>query len=338
MHLSPARPNLNWYDEARRGWLYSLTRNEPAQRAFRQGTWNHIRVEAIGPAIRTWINGVHATNLVDDMTAEGFIALQVHGIGREEQAGKTIRWRNLRIMTDGLADASWPSDPNVPVFSYLANTLTEDEARRGWRLLWDGATANGWRSAAGGAFPSAGWDIADGVLTTTGEGGDIATVQSFSSFELEFDFRLTEAANSGVKYAFGPYESDAGTAMLGLEYQLIDDRGFAAANDGIDPFGTLGALYEIVQPENLSLPGSGKRFNGVGQWNRARIVVDGSRIEHWLNNERLVAIDRDSPAFRSLVARSKFAPYAAFGTEAGHILLQEHDDRVSFRTIKIREW
>ena len=76
------------YDEARRGWLYSLSRNKAAQDAFKQGTWNTIRVEAVGSSIRTWINGVMASNLVDDMTAEGFIALQVHSIGSEEMKGK----------------------------------------------------------------------------------------------------------------------------------------------------------------------------------------------------------------------------------------------------------
>ncbi|NQT02102.1 MAG: DUF1080 domain-containing protein [Planctomycetes bacterium] len=82
------------YDEARRGWLYKLEDKPKAQKAFRQNQWNHYRIEAIGDRVRTWINGVPAADLRDDMTSTGFIALQVHG---SKQAGKSIKWRNIRI-------------------------------------------------------------------------------------------------------------------------------------------------------------------------------------------------------------------------------------------------
>ena len=86
------------YDEARRGWLYDLRNNEAARKAFKKGEWNKIHVEAIGNHIRTWINGVPAANLYDSMTAEGFIALQVHG---SKEAGQQIKWRNIRILDFG---------------------------------------------------------------------------------------------------------------------------------------------------------------------------------------------------------------------------------------------
>ncbi len=82
------------YDEARRGWLYPLKDKPKAQKAFRQNQWNHYRIEAIGDRIQTWINGVPAADLRDDMTSTGFIALQVHG---SKQADKSIKWRNIRI-------------------------------------------------------------------------------------------------------------------------------------------------------------------------------------------------------------------------------------------------
>lgn len=82
------------YDEGRRGWLYSLKDRSEAQAAFKQGQWNHYRVEAIGDRIRTWVNGVPAADLTDDMTATGFIALQVHN---SKTAGQKIKWRNIRI-------------------------------------------------------------------------------------------------------------------------------------------------------------------------------------------------------------------------------------------------
>lgn len=88
------------YDEARRGWLNDLDgeKNKPAREAFKHNDWNHYRIEAIGDSIKTWINGVPAADLKDDMTAEGFIGLQVHGIGGDENLiGKQVRWRNVMI-------------------------------------------------------------------------------------------------------------------------------------------------------------------------------------------------------------------------------------------------
>ncbi|GIW95205.1 MAG: hypothetical protein KatS3mg110_3246 [Pirellulaceae bacterium] len=95
---SPRAWTAGIYDEGRRGWLFDLKENEAARKAFRQNEWNHVRVECIGTSIRTWLNGVPAADLTDGMTREGFIALQVHGIGNNpENAGKQVRWRNLRI-------------------------------------------------------------------------------------------------------------------------------------------------------------------------------------------------------------------------------------------------
>ena len=95
------------YEEGRRGWLYPLKDNPKAQNAFKNGEWNHYHIEAIGSNLRTWVNGVSCANLVDDMTATGFIALQVHSIDSEDKAGKTVRWRNIRILTDDLEKHQW---------------------------------------------------------------------------------------------------------------------------------------------------------------------------------------------------------------------------------------
>ena len=85
------------YDEGRRGWLFNLQGRSAAQKAFKQGQWNHYRIEARGNHIRTWVNGVLAADLVDSMTAEGFIGLQVHSIGHPGLAGRTVEWRNVRV-------------------------------------------------------------------------------------------------------------------------------------------------------------------------------------------------------------------------------------------------
>ncbi len=86
------------YDESRRGWLVDLSRDEAARKAFKAGAWNHFRIEARGSSIKTWVNGVLAADLYDGMTASGFIGLQVHSVGTdEERKGIETRWRNIRI-------------------------------------------------------------------------------------------------------------------------------------------------------------------------------------------------------------------------------------------------
>ncbi|MBX2818509.1 MAG: DUF1080 domain-containing protein [Rhodothermaceae bacterium] len=333
------------YDEARRGWLYSLSRNKAAQKAFKQGTWNTIRVEAVGSSIRTWINGVMASNLVDDMTAEGFIALQVHSIGNEEMAGKKIMWRNIRIKTSDLDEERLKVDPNVPEFNYIPNTLTKNEKRKGWRLLWDGESTTGWRGAKLDGFPEAGWEIKDGILTVlasdgaeSANGGDIVTMDTYSEFELELDFMIAEGANSGIKYFVLPELNKGPGSSIGLEYQILDDKKHPDAAQGVNGNRTLSSLYDLIPAGNLTIPGRNKRFNGIGSWNRARIVVKGNHIEHWLNNEKVLEYERNTPMYRALVAYSKYKVWPNFGeAPAGHILLQDHGDRVSFKSIKIRE-
>lgn len=343
--------NRKWagglYDEARRGWLYPLTRNPKGQEAFRNGAWNKYRIEAIGNSIRTWINGVQCANLVDDMTAEGFIALQVHSINNKDQEGTTVAWRNIRIKTDNLEAERWPSDPDVPEISYLNNQLTEDEMRKGWRLLWDGKTSNGWRGAKSESFPDFGWEMKDGMLTIHGKGGaesrgpgDIITNDLFSEFELQVDFMLTEGANSGIKYFVDPELNKGEGSAIGLEFQVLHDQKHPDAKAGVGGNRTVGSLYDLIPAANLSEPDRDeKRVNGPGQWNRARIVVRGNHVEHWLNDIKVVEYDRDSQLYRALVQKSKYEKWPNFGqAPAGHILLQEHGDTVHFRNIKIREF
>ena len=334
------------YEEGRRGWLYPLTRNHKGREAFKNGVWNHFRVEAIGMHIRTWINGVQCSNLADDMTAEGFIALQVHGIWSEEQEGLTVRWKNIRIITENPEAYQTQCDPEVPEISWLMNKLTTNEKRKGWRLLWDGESTEGWRRSNDDHFPGSGWVIDDGILTieeSTGNepdhGGDIITEQEFSSFELELDYRITKGANSGIKYFVVENNEHKPGSGIGLEYQILDDEVNSDAKAGVNGNRTAGSLYDLIAAENLSeAPGSGKRDNGPGEWNKARLVVKGNHVEHWQNNLKIVEYERGSQIYRNLVAKSKYAKYPGFGeAPTGHILLQDHGNRVSFRSIKIRE-
>jgi len=226
------------------------------------------------------------------------------------------------------------------------NTLTDAERAAGWRLLWDGKTLEGWRSPKSDAFPKQGWSIKDGVLTVhdnKGEesagGGDIITKERFSEFELMADFKLTPGANSGIKYFVQPnlkpidkktgQPTGVGSA-IGLEFQILDDERHPDAKLGRDGDRTISSLYDLITASPSKKP------NPIGEWNTARIVVRGKHVEHWLNGQKVVEYERGSPAFRALVAQSKFKNIPDFGEWAdGHILLQEHGNTVSFRNIKI---
>jgi hypothetical protein len=326
------------YDEARRGWLYPLDVNEPARKAFRPGEWNRLYVECVGPVLQTWLNDVPAARVVDEMTREGFIALQVHSVDDEGLAGKQVLWRNLRIRTGDFE----PRESAVPfVASYVANALDAREQALGWRLLWDGATTLGWRGAHRDGFPQAGWSIQDGVLNVeesgggeAAHGGDIVTQAEYSAFELQLDFRLSEGANSGIKYFVTEGYDAGGGSAIGLEYQLLDDERHPDAEMGQDGNRKLGSLYDLVPAAKEA------RFvKPPGEWNHARLVVhpDG-RVEHWLNHRKVLEYVKGSEEFLARVARSKYRDWEGFGLwERGRLLLQDHGNRVSFRSIKLKD-
>ncbi|MFK5974371.1 MAG: DUF1080 domain-containing protein [Flavobacteriaceae bacterium] len=333
------------YDEARRGWLYPLSRNPKGQNAFVSGEWNHYRIEAIGHTIRTWINDVQCANLIDDITAEGFIAFQVHSIDDKSLEGKIVKWKNIKIKTTDLESSRKTVDTDVPEISYLKNTLTENEKRIGWRLLWDGKTTDGWRGAKLDEFPKNGWEISDGTLSVLSSGGaesrnggDIVSENSFSNFELSVDFKITEVANSGIKYFVDPQLNKGQGSAIGLEFQVLDDKRHPDAKLGKNGNRTVGSLYDLIRAENSDSSG-GKNFKGVGEWNNARIFVKDGHVEHWLNQIKVVEFDRFSQTFKALVEKSKYEKWKDFGRiPSGLILLQDHGDKVSFRSIKVREF
>lgn len=333
------------YDEARNGWLYPLTRNPKGQNAFVPGQWNTYRIEAMGSTIRTWINNIQCANLVDDSSSEGFIAFQVHGIGEKELEGKIVKWRNIKIKTTDLERSRRKVDSEVPEISYLKNQLTANEVRKGWRLLWDGKSTNGWRGAKLDVFPDKGWEINDGVLSVlssggaeSNNGGDIVTMEAFSDFELSVDFKITEGANSGIKYYVDSNLNKGEGSAIGLEFQVLDDDKHPDAKEGKNGNRTVGSLYDLIRAENTG-SSRGKNFKGVGQWNNARIISKNGHVEHWLNQVKVVEFDRFSQMFRALVEKSKYEKWENFGRHAeGLILLQDHGDNVSFKSVKIREF
>jgi hypothetical protein len=332
------------YDEARHGWLVTLADNKAGRAAYNPAGWNQYRIEAIGNQIRIWLNGVNTANLYDNETTSGFIAFQVHQINDPSLEGKEIRWRNIRIKTENL-EAERLQGALAPEVNRIPNTLTEQEKANGWKLLFNGQSADGWRGAHKETFPDFGWKIEAGqliVLSADGResahGGDIVYApEEFSAFELSLEFKITEGANSGIKYFVTEKEKPSGSAF-GLEYQILDDDTHPDAQLYTTAPGSrrLAGLYDLIKPENI-------RFNGVGNWNQAVIkVFPDNRVEHWLNGFRTVAYERGSDAFRELVTGSKYAApmyneHGLFGeAPSGRILLQDHGNEVAFRSIKLR--
>jgi len=335
------------YEEASRGWLYPMAYNYEVTKAYKRGQWNHIRVEAIGSTIRTYMNGVNFANLVDDKRKEGFIAMQVHSIHDSALVGKEIRWRNMRIITEEAEKHVIRDKELSPQVSYLDNALTPEQKAQGWKLLWDGKSTKGWRGAKLDHFPEEGWKLSDGLLSVEkgdgGEsthGGDIVTVDTYQDFILEVDFRFTEGANSGIKYFVDTELNQGAGSSIGCEYQILDDKKHPDAKQGVAGNRTLASLYDLI-PANARFyvgDNTSKRVNGPGKWNRARIEVRGAKVAHFLNGIKVVEYERGSQQWKALVAYSKYAKWPAFGEAAtGHILLQDHGDEVHFKSIKILE-
>jgi 3-keto-disaccharide hydrolase/Oxidoreductase family, NAD-binding Rossmann fold len=225
------------------------------------------------------------------------------------------------------------------------NTLTPAEEAQGWRLLFDGRDLANWRGVSSETVPERIWSVREGMIVRedvpTGAtlpdgqpvlGGDIITRETFLDFEFAFEWKVDEGANSGVKYNVDENLTSDGRpsrGTLGFEYQVIDDHTFP---DPLTPKQRAGSLYDLApaRPANAARP--------AGLWNRSRILFQGTRIEHWLNGVKVVAVDTASPAFRKSLAGSKFAKIEGFARKReGHIALQDHNGAYAFRNLKVRE-
>lgn len=208
------------------------------------------------------------------------------------------------------------------------NTLTEKERAEGWKLLFDGHTTQGWRKYQGDKVPAK-WSARDGALVfdpaAPGDGGDIVTVAMYDSFDLLADWKISPGGNSGIMYHVT--ETEEKPWQTGPEYQILDN---AAHRDGLNPLTSAAACYALYAPSrDVTRP--------VGQWNRARLVVDGYKVQHWLNGEKVVEYVLGSDDWARRVKASKFRDLPRFGKEMrGHLCLQDHQDRVEYRNLKLR--
>jgi hypothetical protein len=211
------------------------------------------------------------------------------------------------------------------------NTLTPEETAAGWKLLFDGATTTGWRGYAHQEFPTERWGVADGTLCVDKPGDantiDLVTTEKFGDFDLKFQWRISPAGNSGVKYMVN--EKKTGRSGVGFEYQVLDDEKNEDGHNGA--YRMAGAVYYLFPPNDQ------KRLKPVGEFNDSEIIVHGNHVEHWLNGAKIVEFELASPELKEAIAKSKFKNIKGFGEKIPTlILLQDHGSPVWFRNIKIR--
>jgi hypothetical protein len=237
---------------------------------------------------------------------------------------QTVRTAVLLLLALPLARAADP------------NRLTDAERKQGWRLLFDGATTAGWEEITGKPFPANCWTVADGSLKAvvrTDGAQDIRTRETFRSFDLQFDWKILAGGNSGLKYRIQQADEWTNAAgrqarARGLEYQLADDADPDAASD---PRKVAASLYSLIAPVPRIPP-------RIGEFNHSRLVVNGNRVEHWLNGTKVVAFDIGSAEVQKLLRNDlpKGSPPDAPLVEASPISLQNHSSEAWFRNIKIR--
>ena len=226
------------------------------------------------------------------------------------------------------------------------NTLTKKEKRDGWELLFDGKTLNGWRGLGRDAVQPDHWKVENGMIRKVSNkevpkqpdgkpviGGDLMTVETFDDFELYFEWKIMPAGNSGIKYNVSEELSMAHGSKfsaLGFEYQILDD-GHEKYDGKLKPTQYTGSLYDLFPPENVKL-------NPIGEFNSSRILFKGNYGEHWLNGEKVLEFNLDSPEFDAAFQKSKFVSYTGFAKKRkGHIVITDHSDDSWYRNIKIRK-
>ncbi len=232
--------------------------------------------------------------------------------------------------------------PNSKNHKKTENIISEPEKTEGWKLLFDGKTFNGWRGIGIDSVPKGHWEIIDGTIhkIASGDvatlsdgqplkGGDLMTDKTFKNFELYFEWKISKAGNSGVKYNVSEKVSieNGSHHALGYEYQVLDD---AEHKDNLNPTHRAASLYDLIEAK-------GKTLKLVGEFNTARVVFNNNHLEHWLNGKKVLEADTDSPEFQELFAKSKYKNYPNFTAHKdAHIVLQDHGNDCWYRNIKIK--
>lgn len=203
-----------------------------------------------------------------------------------------------------------------------------------WIVLFDGGSTDKLRGYGMQGFPDQAWKVEDGALVTQigVPNIDLVTKEAFKNFELEFDWKVSKAGNSGVFFHMQEslqHESGNGNSpnwLDNFEMQILDDINF---NDTA-AIRSAGSLYDLIAPHN-------KQLKPVGEYNQAKLIVNGNHVEHWLNGNKVVEYDMGSEKMNGLLKKSKFKNNPNYGKSPdGLIMFQHHGQEVWFKNIRVR--
>ena len=212
------------------------------------------------------------------------------------------------------------------------NILSEEEKAGGWALLFDGKGTDQWRGYHKTGFPEKGWGVdKEGNLYNEGSGGDLITKEKYRNFELQLDYMLSDTGNSGIFYFGQEIEEDRPIWHTAAEFQLLDNPTYIRLSKS-------GHITMHATADNYDMHSAvGTKLNPPGEWNHAKIIVNGNKVEHWLNDRRVVQYELDSPDWVARYKKSKFAKYPEYCQDRnGYIGLQDHGHLTKFRNIKIK--
>ena len=224
---------------------------------------------------------------------------------------------------------------NVKVFIAVTLLLVLTSVSHGkpkWRVLFDGKSTAEWRGFRRDSFPAKCWQLEKGSIKTVAgcdksDQVDIVTREKYRNFELELEWRVAPGANSGIIYLIS--EDQDQTWKTGPEMQVLDDEKHP---DGKKSSTSAGSLFDLIAPGS-------KTLKPVGEYNKARLVINNGHVEHWLNGGKILEYDLGSAAFKELIAKSKFKGFPRFALNSeGLIALQYHGGDVWYRKIRIRSW
>jgi len=294
------------------------------------GEYNLSRIVLAGDHLEHWLNGdkILACNL------ESYGVQQLIGQSKFAEHPGFAKSPSGHIVFQHHGDEVWfrkiqikalPAPTSLPE-NRKPNTLNKAWREAGWANLFNGKDTLRWRGFKKEDFPSQGWTIENDCLKhiSKGGGGDLITKTKFGQFEFEWEWKVAPGANSGVKYFIMEERGGA----IGHEYQVIDDSKHPDALRG--PKWQTAAFYDVFPAQN-------RVIKPVGEFNHSRILVQGQQAEHWLNGIMVLQYTLGSQRVLDAVAGSKFKKVKDFGQRhQGHILLQDHQDEVHYRNLRVR--
>ena len=306
-------------------WRYVPTENYGGPKVDKKNLRiSDVRISQDRKKVFLQLPGIQEGHMIYIRLKKNFVS------AHENSLWTTEAWYNMNQIPDNK-----PGFTNSVVWEEVGNNqLTVTEKDEGWRLLFDGKTTNGWRRYNGEGIGN-NWTVENGTLALNGtkeegkfvDGGYIMTEQEFENYELQLEWKISEGGNSGVIYHVKEDKKYKNPWETGPELQILDNERHGDAQIVTH---RAGDLYDLIACNMVTT-------KPAGEWNHIRLIVRGDHIEHWQNGHKVVSYVIGSPEWQTLVADSKWKSHPDYGsTRKGHIALQDHDNPVWFRNIKIK--